>query len=84
MVKRKKPLPIWTLILRDGTRHQVEAAITFEIFMGMKKVAPTRIQGNSEVLRRAFSEGEVVLESPIGHQHRVAVEKFGSGWRVIG
>lgn len=84
MGKRIYPLPIWTLILGDDSRHEIEAAVTFEIFAGVTKVAATPIRGDPKVIAQAFSEGEATIEGPNGHRHRVAVEMMGRGWRVIG
>ncbi|MBB6182595.1 hypothetical protein HNQ75_004584 [Rhizobium flavum] len=84
MGKRVHPRPTWTLILRDGSRHQIEAAVTFEIFAGVTKVAATHIGGDPEAIAKAFSEGEAAIEGANGKRYRVAVEKIGRGWRIIG
>ena len=84
MGKRVHALPSWTLILRDGSRHSIHAAVTFEIIAGRIRVAATPIEGDPGAISRAFSEGDAIIEAPDGHRHLVSVEKFGRRWRVIG
>lgn len=75
----------WQLVFKDGSRHEVEASIRYEIVRGTKLIAgSSSLDGDPEVLHRAFDEAEVRLESPNGHQHRVAVDMAGGQWRVRG
>lgn len=75
----------WYLVLKDGSRHEVEATIRYEIIRGTKLIAgSSSIEGDSDVLAHAFEEAEVLLESPHGHQHRVTVDMESDRWRVRG
>ena len=74
----------WTLILKDGSRHEVDARIRFEVIGGSKLIAPSSIDGDPAALADALTEGGAILESENGHQHKVAVELIKGQWRVTG
>lgn len=73
----------WTLILNDGSRHDVTADVSFEV-VGRQKFAKGTIDGDMGALFDAFKAGGAILESSRGHQHRIAVEHVGGGWRITG
>ncbi|MGE7370759.1 hypothetical protein ACQKKX_17100 [Neorhizobium sp. NPDC001467] len=74
----------WQIVLKDGSRHEVSGDIHFESVRGSKRIYPSPIGGDSDILVRAVEQHDVVLESPHGHHYKAAVEMVDGKWRVVG
>ncbi len=70
----------FTLILEDGSRHEVTADLSFEVVGHQKLAKGTIEEGDIGTLFDAMKSGRILLETKGGHQHPISITGGGETW----